>query len=83
MDKSSSNDRSMHWERTKLLTVITLIIWAFFSFEIHSWGDALNGGNFPGAYFMAGMGAQVVFAVLIFWYASRQDTIDRESGVNE
>jgi putative solute:sodium symporter small subunit len=78
---SSSSDR--HWERTKLLTVITLIIWCFFSFEIHMWGDALNSFGFPGAYFMAGMGSQVVFAVLIFWFARRQNKIDAEAGVAE
>lgn len=83
MSKSSSGDRGIHWERTKLLTVVTLIIWYFFSFEVHMWGDALNSGGFPGAYFMSGMGAQVAFAVLVFWFANRQDKLDEEYGVAE
>ena len=47
------------------------------------WGDALNSGGFPGAYFMSGMGAQVAFAVLVFWFANRQDKLDEEYGVAE
>ena len=83
MKKSPSADRDLHWSKTKLLTAITLLIWAFFSFEIHNWAGALNAGGFPGAYFFAGMGSQVIFAVLIFWFASRQDKIDSEHGVSE
>ena len=83
MDKSSSNMREVHWQRTKKLTFITLIIWAFFSFVVHLWGDALNSDSFPGGYFMAGFGSQIIFAILIFWFASRQDKIDRECDVAE
>lgn len=83
MEKTTSTDRGNHWDHTRLLTVITLIIWYFVSFEIHLWGDALNSIGFPGAYFMAGMGSQVSFAVLIFWFARRQDRLDEEYGVAE
>ncbi len=82
MDNSTSGDRQIHWQRTKSLTFITLIIWCFFSFVIHYFGDALN-GSFPGGYFMASMGSQVAFALLVFWFANRQDKIDRECGVAE
>ena len=83
MNKPSSADRELHWNKTKVLTAVTLMIWYFFSFEIHTWSGALNAGGFPGAYFMAGMGAQVSFAILVFWFASRQDKIDQEHGVSE
>ena len=83
MSKSSSNDRELHWQKTKLLTAITLIVWYFFSFEIHLWGDALNTAGFPGGYFMAGQGSQIAFAVLVFWFARQQDKIDEEHGVAE
>ena len=83
MQKSSSGGREQHWSKTKKLTVITLLIWAFFSFVIHIWSSALNAGGFPGAYFMAGMGAQVAFALLVFWFANRQDKIDAEHGYTE
>lgn len=83
MSKSSSSNREMHWHKTRMLTLLTLIIWAFFSFVIHLWGDALNSGSFPGGYFMAGQGSQVAFAILVFWFARRQDKLDQEYGVAE
>ena len=71
-----------HWGKTKSLLWITLIIWAFFAFIIHLFGSSLN-GSFPGAYYMAGQGAQLAFVVLTFWFASRQNKIDEEFGFNE
>jgi putative solute:sodium symporter small subunit len=32
---------------------------------------------------MAGQGSQVAFALLVFWFASRQDKIDHEHGLAE
>lgn len=83
MNQSSSKDRVSHWQKTRTLTIITLIIWGLFSFVIHLGGEALNSDNFPWAYFWAGMGSQLTFAILIFWFAFRQDKIDRDHGVAE
>ena len=82
MKKSSSKDHNLHWSKTKKLTLVTLIVWALFAFVIHIWGNALNSGGFPGGYFMAGMGSQVAFAILVFWFANRQDKIDRDHDVS-
>jgi putative solute:sodium symporter small subunit len=32
---------------------------------------------------MAGMGSQVAFAALVFWFASRQTSIDKEFGLED
>ena len=82
---SQSTNASSHWEKTKSLLFKTLAIWAFFAFVIHWFGGALNGeaGSFPGGYFMAGMGAQIAFAVLIFWFVIKQGQIDEDHGVSE
>ena len=40
-------------------------------------------GSFPGAYYMAGQGAQLAFVILTFWFASRQNKIDEEFGFSE
>ena len=64
---ASKSDNSGHWEATKSLLWKTLAVWAFFAFIIHWFGGALNSGSFPGGYFMAGQGAQIAFAILIFW----------------
>ena len=78
-----SSKQDAHWAKTKSLTFTTLGIWAILSFVIHWFGEGLNSGAFPGAYFMAGMGSQVAFAVLVFWFASRQNQIDEEFGFGE
>lgn len=78
-----SSKRDEHWAKTKSLTFTTLVIWAVVSFVIHWFGEGLNSDAFPGAYFMAGMGSQIAFAVLVFWFASRQNQIDEEFGFGE
>ena len=64
------------------LTFKTLIAWGIVAFVINFFGDSLN-GSFPGAYFMAGMGSQIFFAILVFWFASRQNSIDEEFDLQE
>ena len=78
-----SSKQDEHWTKPKSLTTTTLVIWAIISFVIHWFGEGLNSDAFPGAYFMAGMGSQVAFAVLVFWFASRQNQIDEEFGFGE
>jgi putative solute:sodium symporter small subunit len=80
---ASKSDNSGHWEATKSLLWKTLAVWAFFAFIIHWFGGALNSGSFPGGYFMAGQGAQIAFAILIFWFVSKQNQIDDDHGVSE
>jgi putative solute:sodium symporter small subunit len=77
------SNASDHWGKTKSLLFKTLAIWAFFSFVVHWFGNSLNSGSFPGGYFMAGMGSQIAFAVLIFWFVTKQGQIDDEHGVSE
>jgi len=78
-----SSKQHAHWAKTKSLTFTTLGIWAVLSFVIHWFGEGLNSSAFPGAYFMAGMGSQIAFAILVFWFATRQNQIDEEFGFGE
>jgi putative solute:sodium symporter small subunit len=50
---------------------------------IYWFGAALNSGSFPGNYFIAGMGSQLAFAILIFWFVTRQGRVDDEYSVSE
>lgn len=81
-----SIDESAWWSRTYSLMVTVLVIWAIFGFGIHMFVVPLNEiviAGFPLGYYMAAQGSLIVFVVLIFWFAKRQDTIDREAGVAE
>jgi putative solute:sodium symporter small subunit len=65
---------------------IALVIWALFSFVIHLFAPSLNAIHilgFPLGFYFAAQGSLIVFVVLIFWFARKQDRIDEEFGVHE
>jgi putative solute:sodium symporter small subunit len=75
-----------HWRRTRSLMWVTLAIWLFFSFIVHFAVVPLNEITFLGfplGFYMAAQGSLIVFVVLIFWFAHRQNKIDEECGVGE
>jgi len=81
-----NGNESAWWSKTWNLMVTVLVIWAIFGYGIHLFVIPLNEiviAGFPLGYYMAAQGSLIVFVVLIFWFAKRQDTIDREAGVAE
>ena len=80
------SNKERHWEKTKGLMIMTLVIWFIFSIVIFMFGESLNNGSFLGyplAYYMCAQGSIVIFVVLIFWFANRQEKIDEEFGFAE
>ena len=80
------SNKERHWEKTKGLMILTLPIWFIFSIVIFMFGESLNNGSFLGyplAYYMCAQGSIVIFVVLIFWFANRQEKIDEEFGFAE
>ena len=83
---SEASTKQDHWSRTKRLLYITLAIWFVFSYVVHWFADSLSGVTFlgfPFGFYMAGQGSQVAFVILVFWFASQQNKIDKECGVAE
>lgn len=83
---TDTSQRAVHWDRTKRLMIITLIIWFIFSFLVHWFADALNAFSFMGfplGFYMAAQGSEVIFVILIFWFARAQHNIDQETGFAE
>ncbi len=79
-------DRERHWGQTRNLMYIALGIWFFFSFFIHFFVVPLNSIvilGFPLGFYMAAQGSLVAFVVLLFWFARRQNQIDRDHGLAE
>jgi putative solute:sodium symporter small subunit len=75
-----------HWSRTSALMWIMLILWATFSFFIHMFVEQLNTITilgFPLGFYMAAQGSLLAFVIMLFIFAKRQDTIDRQEGVAE
>jgi putative solute:sodium symporter small subunit len=78
--------RAAHWAKTKNLTITVLVIWFVFSIAVFWFADALNTISFLGfplGFYMAAQGSLIIFVVLIFWLAHRQNKIDEEFGVAE
>ena len=77
---------SVHWQRTRNLTFVTLGIWFFFAFVIHWFGAELNNFSFlvfPLGFYMAAQGAPIAFVALLYVSTRHQEKIDDECGVAE
>ena len=75
-----------HWRRTRALMWTTLGVWFFFAFVIHLFVRSLNQVvilGFPLGFYMAAQGSLIVFVILIFWFAHKQNRIDEETGLSE
>ena len=80
------SNKIKHWKKTKSHTIITLLIWLFFSIIIFMFGHDLNSNTFLGyplAYYMSAQGSLLAFVILLFWFANRQEAIDKEFGFQE
>ena len=81
-----SKDGDRYWQRTSSLMWTMLALWLFFSFIVHFFVNQLNEIKilgFPLGFYMAAQGSLIAFVVMLFVFARRQDTIDRQEGVAE
>lgn len=73
-----------YWRRTSGLMWVMLAIWFVAGFLIHIFAPSLNSISFLGfplGFYMAAQGSLIIFVIAIFWYASKQNSIDEEFGV--
>lgn len=79
-----SSDR--YWARTSTLMWIMFVLWLVFAFGIHFFVKDLNAIKilgFPLGFYMAAQGSLIAFVAMLFFFAWRQDAIDRDEGVAE
>ena len=84
MAQDKAGKRQAHWQRTKNLTIIVLVIWFVFSFVVHWFAKELNAFSFIGfplGYYLAVQGSLLIFVLLIFYQNWQQDKIDEDSGL--
>jgi putative solute:sodium symporter small subunit len=75
-----------YWKKTSALMWLMLGIWAAASFVVHIFAPSLNEIRFLGfrlGFYMAAQGSLIIFVVMLYWYAHRQNQIDEEFGVQE
>ena len=80
------NNTERYWSSTRALMFFMLFLWFVFSFVAHFFVSSLNTiqiMGFPLGFYMAAQGSLIAFVVMLFLFAKRQDTIDREEGVAE
>ncbi|MBW8269879.1 DUF4212 domain-containing protein [Caldovatus aquaticus] len=78
--------REAYWRKTSGLMWTMLVIWFVASFVIHAFAPALNQikvFGFPLGFYMAAQGSLIIYVVMLFWFAARQNRIDEEFGVSE
>ena len=86
MSQEKSEARRRHWERTRTLTIIVLIVWFIFAFVVHWFAQSLNELSFLGfplGYYFAVQGSLAIFVAIIFLQNVLQDKIDDESGLSD
>jgi putative solute:sodium symporter small subunit len=82
----NSEARQQHWEKTRNLTFLILILWVIFAIIIPWFAYALNSMNFLGfplGYYMCVQGSLIAFVAMIWFQNWRHEAIDDEFGVNE
>ena len=75
-----------YWNKTSRLMWTIFALWILFSFVIPLFAHQLNAIKFLGfplGFYMAAQGSLIAFVTMLFIFAKRQDTIDREEGVAE
>jgi putative solute:sodium symporter small subunit len=86
MSKNSTEARVRHWEKTRNLTIVILLLWALFGIVIPYFASSLNSMSimgFPLGYWFCVQGSLLAFLALIVFQNWRQDAIDDEAGVGE
>ena len=84
MADEGTGGASVHWSKTKNLTILVLCIWAIFAFLLPAFAKSLNEMSFLGfplGYYLCVQGSLIVFVLLIFFQNWRQDSIDDEAGL--
>ena len=83
---SEADNKVIHWNRTRSLMIIHMVIWFFFSFVVHWIAPQLNKFSFIGfplGFYMAAQGSLAAFVIQLFIFNWQQEKIDRECGMAE
>lgn len=87
MSTNNADDaRDRYWAKTRNLTIVVLVLWAFFSLVIPWMVGTLNQYTFIGfplGFYMIAQGSLIAFVVIIWVQNWRQDAIDDEFGFGE
>ncbi|MGE5241253.1 MAG: DUF4212 domain-containing protein [Bacteroidota bacterium] len=75
-----------YWQKNIRLTAILLAIWFVVTYVVGFFARDLNEiviFGFPLGFYMGAQGALIIYVVIIFYYASRMNKMDKKYGVAE
>ena len=78
--------RALHWQRTRRMTAVLLVLWLATGFGTVYFARALSQFTvfgWPLSFYMAAQGASLVSLAIIAWYAWRMRRLDRLYGALE
>ena len=80
---TSSENTSRHWQRTRSLTLMLLLIWVLVTFVLNWFARELNTiviFGFPLGFYMGAQGLLVVYLLIIWFYNRQMRKLDAEYG---
>jgi len=74
-----------YWKKNLTITMVLLAIWAIVTFVVGYYARELSFNFFgwPFSFYMGAQGALVIYVLIIWFYASYMNKLDREYGVEE
>jgi putative solute:sodium symporter small subunit len=80
-----TNRHKEYWSKTLTITAILLVIWFVVTFVVGYLARDLNFNFFgwPFSFYMGAQGALIIYCLIIWFYASYMNKLDREYGVEE
>lgn len=83
---TEASNREVHWQRTRTLMIVHMVIWFVFSYLVHWFATELNAfsfNDFPLGFYFAAQGSLAIFVVQIFVFSWQQHKIDVDCGMAE
>ena len=83
---STQQNPDWHWQKTRRLTLVLLLIWILVTFVLNWFARELNTlviFGFPLGFYMGAQGALIVYVAIIWYYARYMNALDKEYGVHE
>ncbi|TAM46534.1 MAG: DUF4212 domain-containing protein [Gammaproteobacteria bacterium] len=75
-----------YWARNVRLTIILLAIWFVVTYVVGFYARELNDitvFGFPLGFYMGAQGSLIIYVVIIFYYATRMNRMDKDYDVAE
>lgn len=83
---STQQNPDRHWQKTRRLTLVLLLIWILVTFVLNWFARELNTlviFGFPLGFYMGAQGLLVVYLLIIWFYNRQMRRLDAEYGEDE